>query len=124
MSLVRAQLGEPNKSSFIGGFLLCFEKKKVLTIVIRENENDKYLMSVLNNVKNRGIKDILIMVLLGIKEAITVVFLLIDNRGGCGNVIIEFIEKKKKADLSEGYKNLAKANLLKSCSRRSLNFVF
>ena len=52
-------------------------KKEVLTIVIGENESSKYWLSVLNSLKNRGIKNILILCsdgLTGIKEAITAAF--------------------------------------------------
>ena len=51
----------------------CEGKKEVLTIQIGENENSKYWLSVLNELKNRGVKDILILCadgLSGIKEAI------------------------------------------------------
>lgn len=47
-------------------------KKEVLTIVIGENESSKYWLSVLNSLKNRGVRDILILCsdgLTGIKEA-------------------------------------------------------
>ena len=52
-------------------------KKEVLTISIGENESSKYWLSVLNELKNRGVKDILILCadgLTGIKEAITAAF--------------------------------------------------
>ena len=52
-------------------------KKEVLTIRIGENENSKYWLSVLNEWKNRGVKDILIICadgLTGIKEAIGAAF--------------------------------------------------
>ncbi len=52
-------------------------KKEVLTITAGENESSKYWLSVLNSLKNRGIKDILILCsdgLTGIKEVITAVF--------------------------------------------------
>lgn len=52
-------------------------KKEVLTIQIGENESSKYWLSVLNELKNRGVKDILILCadgLTGIKEAINVAF--------------------------------------------------
>lgn len=52
-------------------------KKEVLTIAIGENESSKYWLSVLNSLKNRGIKDILILCsdnLAGIKEAIAAAF--------------------------------------------------
>lgn len=55
----------------------CFKKKKFLSIQVVENENSKYWLSVLNELKNRGVKDILILcsdVLTGIREAITTAF--------------------------------------------------
>lgn len=48
-------------------------KKEVLTIEIGENESAKYWLALLNNLKNRGVEDILIICadgLSGIKEAI------------------------------------------------------
>lgn len=52
-------------------------QKEVLTIQVGENESSKYWLSVLNGLKNRGVKDILIICadgLAGIKEAITAAF--------------------------------------------------
>ena len=52
-------------------------KKEVLTITIGDNESAKYWLSVLNELKNRGVKDILIICadgLTGIKEAIAAAF--------------------------------------------------
>lgn len=51
--------------------------KEVLTIEIGENESSKYWLSILNSLKNRGVKDILIICadgLTGIKEAISTAF--------------------------------------------------
>ncbi len=51
--------------------------KEVLTIEVGENESSKYWLSVLNNLKNRGVQDIMIICadgLTGIKEAITTAF--------------------------------------------------
>ena len=51
--------------------------KEVLTIQIGENESSKYWLNVLNSLKNRGVKDILILCsdgLTGLKEAITTAF--------------------------------------------------
>ncbi len=48
-------------------------RKEVLTINIGENESSKYWLSVLNELKNRGVKDILLNCadgLTGIKEAV------------------------------------------------------
>lgn len=52
-------------------------KKEVLSIQVGENESSKYWLSVLNELKNRGVKDILILCadgLAGIKESIGVAF--------------------------------------------------
>ena len=52
-------------------------KKEVLTITIGDNESAKYWLSVLNELKNRGVKDIPIICadgLTGIKEAIATAF--------------------------------------------------
>lgn len=52
-------------------------KKDVLTIEVGENESAKYWLSVLNPLKNRGVKDILIICadgLTGIKEVIAAAF--------------------------------------------------
>ncbi len=51
--------------------------KEVLTIEIGENESAKYWLSILNGLKNRGVKDILIICadeLTGIKEAISTAY--------------------------------------------------
>ena len=52
-------------------------KKEVLTIQVGDNESSKYWLSVLNELKNRGVKDILVICadgLTGIKEAIAAAF--------------------------------------------------
>ena len=52
-------------------------KKEVLSITVGDNESSKYWLSVLNELKNRGVKDILIIRadgLSGIKEAIAAAF--------------------------------------------------
>ena len=51
--------------------------KEVITIEVGQNESAKYWLSILNGLKNRGVKDILIICadgLTGIKEAITAAF--------------------------------------------------
>lgn len=53
------------------------KEKEVLTLVIGKNESSKYWLSVLNSLKNRGVRDILILCsdgLTGIQEAITATF--------------------------------------------------
>ena len=52
-------------------------RKEVITIEVGENESSKYWLSVLNSLKNRGVKDILIICadgLTGIKEAIAAAY--------------------------------------------------
>lgn len=52
-------------------------KKEVLSITVGENESAKYWLGVLNSLKNRGVKDILILCadgLTGIKESIATAF--------------------------------------------------
>lgn len=52
-------------------------KKEVLSIQIGENESSKYWLGILNELKNRGVKDILILCadgLSGIKDSISVAF--------------------------------------------------
>ena len=52
-------------------------QKNVLSINIGQNESSKYWLSVLNELKNRGVKDILVLCadgLSGIKESISVAF--------------------------------------------------
>jgi transposase-like protein len=52
-------------------------RKEVLTIEIGENESSKYWLNVLNNLKNRGVKDILILCaddLTGMKEAVAAAY--------------------------------------------------
>lgn len=52
-------------------------RKNVLTINIRDNESSKYWLSILNELKNRGVKDIMVLCadgLSGMKEAIGAAF--------------------------------------------------
>lgn len=52
-------------------------RKEVLTIEVGQNESAKYWLSVLNSLKNRGVRDIMIICadgLTGIKEAITTAY--------------------------------------------------
>lgn len=52
-------------------------KKDVMSLQIGENESSKYWLGVLNDLKNRGVKDVMVICadgLTGIKEAITAAF--------------------------------------------------
>ena len=51
--------------------------KKVLTITIGENESAKYWRTVLNELKNRGVQDILVLCaygLTGLKDVISAIY--------------------------------------------------
>lgn len=55
----------------------CDGMKDVISLEIGENESSKYWLGILNNLKNRGVKDVMVICadgLLGIKEAISVAF--------------------------------------------------
>ena len=55
----------------------CDGRKEVLSIQIGDNESSRYWLSILNELKNRGVKDILILCadgLTGIREAISAAF--------------------------------------------------
>ena len=55
----------------------CEGRKEVLSIQVGENESAKYWLSVLNELRNRGVKDILILCadgLTGIKDAIAAAY--------------------------------------------------
>lgn len=57
--------------------LTCEGRKDVLTISVGDNKSSKYWLSVLNELKNRGVKDIMVICadgLSGIKEAIAAAF--------------------------------------------------
>ena len=57
--------------------ITCEGRKEVLSIQIGENESAKYWLSVLNELRNRGVKDILILCadgLTGIREAIAAAY--------------------------------------------------
>lgn len=57
--------------------ITCDGRKEVLTIEVGDNESSKYWLSVLNSLKNRGVRDILIVCadgLTGIKEAIAAAY--------------------------------------------------
>lgn len=52
-------------------------RKEVLTISVGDNESSKYWLSVLNELENRGVKDVLVICadgLAGIKEAVAAAF--------------------------------------------------
>jgi len=59
-------------------------QKDVYRYLCRRNESSKFWLSVLNDLKNRGVKDILILcadALSGIKDAINAAFRILNIRG-------------------------------------------
>lgn len=66
-----------NKAAYVVVGIDLMGKKDVLGLYVGENESSKYWLSVLNEIKNRGVKDLLICStdgLPGFKEAIRAVF--------------------------------------------------
>lgn len=82
-------------------------RKEVLTIAIGENESSKYWLSVLNSLKNRGVKDILILCsngLSGIKEAISAAFVVIEQQ----RCIVYMVRNTLKYVVNKDIKEFAK----------------
>lgn len=65
------------KAAYVILGLTCDGRKEVLSFAIGENESAKFWLNALNELKNRGVQDIMIICadgLAGIKEAITAAF--------------------------------------------------
>ena len=65
------------KAAYVILGLTCDGRKEVLSLAIGENESAKFWLNSLNELKNRGVKDVMIICsdgLAGIKEAITTAF--------------------------------------------------
>ena len=89
--------------------------KEVLGIYIGENESSKYWLGVLNELKNRGIKDILVLCgdgLTGIKESIAAAF---PNTGYQRCIVhqirntLKFVADKDKKEFSKDLKSIYQA---------------
>lgn len=75
---VRDESSVAKKAAYIVLNINEYREKDVLGIWIGENGSAKFWLSVLNDLKSRGVKDILILCsdgLTGMKEVITIVFL-------------------------------------------------
>ena len=84
-------------------------RKEVLTIAIGENESSKYWLSVLNSLKNRGIKDILILCsdgLSGIKEAISAAFPATEQQRCIVHMVRNTLKYVANKDMKEFAKDL------------------
>ena len=85
----------------------CCGREDVLTIKVGENENAKYWLSILNGLKKRGIKDILIICadeLTGICEALKIAFPKTEYR----RCIVHKLRNKLKFISDKNRKNFAK----------------
>lgn len=93
----------------------CDGKKEVMTIQIGENESAKYWLSVLNELKNRGVKDILILCadgLTGIKEAIAAAFPKTDYQRCMVHMVrntLKFVADKDKKAYAKDLKTIYNA---------------
>lgn len=87
-------------------------KKEVLSINIGENESSKYWLSILNELKSRGVKDILILCadgLSGIKEAITAAFPLTEYQRCIVHQVrntLKYVSDKDKKEFANDLKNI------------------
>jgi len=82
-------------------------RKEVLTIEVGENESSKYWLGVLNSLKNRGVKDILILCsdgLTGLKEAISAAFPKTEHQ----RCIVHMVRNTLKYVANKDMKNFAK----------------
>jgi len=82
-------------------------RKEVLTIEVGENESSKYWLGVLNGLKNRGIKDILLLCsdgLNGLKEAISAAFPKTEHQ----RCIVHMVRNTLKYVANKDMKNFAK----------------
>lgn len=90
--------------------------KEVLGIYIGENETSKFWMTVFNNLKNRGIKDIIILSsdgLTGIKEAIQVAFPKTEHQTCIVHLTrntLKYVSHKDKAKFAQDLKSIYTAS--------------
>lgn len=89
--------------------------KEVLGIYIGENESSKYWLGVLNELKNRGVKDILVLCadgLTGIKESIAAAFPNTEYQRCIVHQIrntLKFVADKDKKEFSKDLKSIYQA---------------
>lgn len=84
-------------------------KKEVLSIVVGENESSKYWLSVLNSLKNRGVKDILILCsdgLAGIKDAISAAFPMTEQQRCIVHMVRNTLKYVANKDMKEFARDL------------------
>lgn len=82
-------------------------RKEVLTLEVGENESSKYWLGVLNSLKNRGVREILILCsdgLTGLKEAISAAFPKTEHQ----RCIVHMVRNTLKYVANKDMKNFAK----------------
>jgi len=86
--------------------------KEVLSITIGENESAKFWLSVLNELKNRGVKDIFVLCadgLTGIKEAIAAAFPMTEHQRCIVHVVrntLKYVSDKDKKAFANDLKTI------------------
>jgi len=86
--------------------------KEVLSITIGENESAKFWLSVLNELKNRGVKDIFVLCadgLTGIKEAIAAAYPMTEHQRCIVHVVrntLKYVADKDKKDFANDLKTI------------------
>ena len=84
-------------------------KKEVLSIAVGENESSKYWLSVLNSLKNRGVKGILILCsdgLTGIKDAISAAFPMTEQQRCIVHMVRNTLKYVANKDMKEFARDL------------------
>ena len=87
-------------------------RENLKPIEIQENESSKYWLGVFNNLKNRGVKDILILYADGLsemKEAISVAFTKTEYQRCIGHQVrntLKYVNYKDKKKFAEDLKSI------------------
>ena len=90
-------------------------EKEILGFYIGESESAKYWTSILNEIKNRGVKDILIMCsdgLKGLKEAIGAVYPMTEFQRCIVHMIrntLQYVSYKDRKELAQDLKQIYQA---------------
>lgn len=101
-------------------------KKEVLTITIGETESAKYWLSILNELKNRGVQDILVLCadgLTGIKEAIEAAYPLTEYQRCIVHVVrntLKYVSYKDRKTFATDLKTIYHASDEQTAHKRML----
>lgn len=94
------------KAAYVILGLTCDGRKEVLSLAIGENESAKFWLNALNELKNRGVKDVMIICadgLTGIKEAISAAF----PKTDCQRCMVHMVRNTLKYAASKDMKPFA-----------------